>query len=360
MNKIKILFKNFQEWQVVLALPIFDALLRQGFNVYFDSSAGVLSRLLDRFNITVIRDGEKKISTAIWTQIEPWQEGQKTDFAHKKIRFPILTKDQLHKYLQSQNEAYFLPLSPQPYLDHYLGDVQTLVDFIYYANTDKPLQGKRILITGGPTAEDIDPVRFITNRSSGKMGLALARAAFLSGAKVTLILGPTDLVVPLYLDCVQVRSAQQMAEAVFERFDETDIYIGAAAVADFKPAHWSEQKIKKEENAHTLQLELTRTVDILKELQARKKHQMVIGFSVETEHEIENSRKKLENKKLDAIVINNPKHKGAAFNQDTNKVLVLTKQGQIFDLPLMSKFDLALKIMDLLSKWKGEKWTKSK
>ncbi len=210
-------------------------------------------------------------------------------------------------------------------------------------SAEAPLQGKKVLITAGPTVEDIDPVRFFTNRSTGRMGIALARAAYRLGATVTLILGPTSLRAPAYAQIVKVRSAGDMLHRVQAYFDDCDYFIAAAAVADFTPAKQYEQKIKKTDGR--LMLELKRTEDILKNMaRKKKKKQTVIGFSVETENMLENSRDKLRQKNLDMIVANNPREEGAGFASETNRVTLITKDGTI-DLGLLPKLETAHRII---------------
>jgi phosphopantothenoylcysteine decarboxylase / phosphopantothenate---cysteine ligase len=205
-------------------------------------------------------------------------------------------------------------------------------------------KGKKVLITAGPTVEDIDPVRFLSNRSSGKMGLALAENAHKRGAEVILVIGPVSLPMPSGFKFIPVRSAEDMYQAVLSEFAVCDIFIASAAVADYTPAHKALQKIKKGEG--NLSLQLVRTKDILAELKNKKKNmQKVIGFSVETENLIENSTKKLMRKSLDMIVANNPTIKGAAFEGDTNQVEIITKTSHI-TLPRSSKSDIADKILD--------------
>jgi len=200
-----------------------------------------------------------------------------------------------------------------------------------------------VLITAGPTIEDIDPVRFLSNRSSGKMGIALAQNARKRGAQVTLIIGPVSLQIPP-IKSIHVRSAEEMYNAVLQEFPGCDILIASAAVADYTPARKAQHKMKKGEGG--LSLQLVRTKDILAEMKSKKKaHQKVIGFSVETENLIENSINKLQRKSLDMIVANNPTIKGAAFEGDTNQVEIITKTGHV-TLPLSSKSDIADKILD--------------
>ncbi len=219
-------------------------------------------------------------------------------------------------------------------------------EILFEIAKEKDLAGKRILVTAGPTQEAIDPVRYITNHSSGKMGYALARAAMLRGAEVTLVSGPVALEAPPHVTLVPVTSAADMAEAVKSRFAAQDIVIKAAAVADYRPAAVAEEKIKKTEGAAKIDLE--RTEDILSWLGANKKPgQVVCGFSMETEHLLENSRAKLAKKKADMIVANSLRAAGAGFGTDTNIVTLITAQIQK-ELPLMSKDDVADAILDAL------------
>ena len=209
---------------------------------------------------------------------------------------------------------------------------------------EKDLAGKKILITAGPTREAIDPVRFLTNHSTGKMGYALARIAAMRGADVTLVSGPVQLSVPLTVKCVNVTTAKEMFDAVRELAPEQEIVIKAAAVADYRPANVSSEKVKKTDGVLSLPLE--RTDDILQYLGEHKAaDQFLCGFSMETEHMLENSRRKLEKKHLDMIVANNVKTEGAGFGTDTNVVTILTKE-TIVELPMMSKEEVAEKILD--------------
>lgn len=208
----------------------------------------------------------------------------------------------------------------------------------------KDLKGKRILVTAGPTQESIDPVRYLTNHSSGKMGYALARAAMLRGAQVTLVSGQTHLTPPLFVDYVQVTTAREMYEAVVSRSAEQDIILKAAAVADYRPAAVSDNKIKK--SGGSLCLELERTDDILSYLGAHKRSgQFLCGFSMETENMLGNSRAKLEKKNLDMIAANNLKVEGAGFQKDTNVITLITREHETA-LPLMSKEEASDRILD--------------
>ena len=208
---------------------------------------------------------------------------------------------------------------------------------------EKDLAGKKVLVTAGPTMEKIDPVRFISNHSTGKMGYALARNCMLRGADVTLITGKTSLEPPMFVKVVPVVSAQEMYEAVLERYEEQDIVIKAAAVADYRPKDPADHKVKKQEGELSIALE--RTTDILKTLGERKTKQFLCGFSMETENMLENSREKLRRKNLDMVVANNLKTQGAGFGTDTNVVTIITAE-DTRELELMSKDDAAGVIVD--------------
>ena len=222
---------------------------------------------------------------------------------------------------------------------------ETLLEYILKeAAFQKDLAGKKLLVTAGPTQEAIDPVRCLTNHSSGKMGYAIAKMAMLRGAEVTLVSGPTAIEPPLFVKVVPVTSARDMFEAVTSLSHEQDIIIKAAAVADYRPKQVSEDKVKKKDDQASIELE--RTDDILKYLgQHKKQGQFLCGFSMETRDMISNSRAKLEKKNLDMVAANNLKVEGAGFQGDTN-VLTLITQDEEVSLPLMSKEDAALKILD--------------
>ena len=209
---------------------------------------------------------------------------------------------------------------------------------------EKTLLGKRIMITAGPTEEAIDPVRYRTNHSTGKMGYALARIAKAKGACVTLITGKTSLPKPLGVDVVEIVSARDMYREVTERYFDTDIVIKAAAVADFKPKSVNEQKTKKENGA--LNIELERTDDILAYLGKKKEHQILVGFCMETENLLENAKKKLEGKNLDIICANSLNVEGAGFGVDTNVITLIEKDGKVTELPMDTKERLAEVILD--------------
>ena len=208
----------------------------------------------------------------------------------------------------------------------------------------KDLKGKKILVTAGPTREAIDPVRYITNHSTGKMGYAIAKTAALRGADVTLVSGPAEVEPPMFVNFVPVVTAKDMFEAVTSRSDEMDAMIKAAAVADYRPKFVNTEKTKKKDG--DMAIELERTDDILKWLGEHKKDsQFLCGFSMETEHMLENSRAKLKKKNLDMIVANNLKVAGAGFGTDTN-VVTMIRENKETELPIMSKEEVAGAILD--------------
>ena len=216
---------------------------------------------------------------------------------------------------------------------------------------EKDLAGQKVLVTAGPTREAIDPVRYITNHSTGKMGYALAKQAMLRGADVTLVTGPVELTPPPYVHVVPVTSAKDMFDAVTAVSDEQDIIIKAAAVADYRPSTVASEKVKKSDDALSIALE--RTDDILKYLGEHKRDsQFLCGFSMETEHMLENSRAKLVKKNLDMIAANNLKVKGAGFGTDTNIITLITPDG-VTELPLMSKEAAADAILDQILSIRG-------
>lgn len=226
-----------------------------------------------------------------------------------------------------------------------LPDEKILLEYILREVAyEKDLSGKTVLVTAGPTREAVDPVRFISNHSTGKMGYAIARAASLRGARVILVSGPVSIEPPLFAELVPVVSAEDMYNAVMKYKDDADIIIKSAAVADYTPVTASSEKIKKQDG--DMRIELKRTRDILKELgQSRRENQFICGFAMETENLIENAVKKLESKNVDMIVANSLKTEGAGFGTDTNAVTFITKDGKT-ELPLMSKIDVAMKILD--------------
>lgn len=210
---------------------------------------------------------------------------------------------------------------------------------------EKDMAGLKVLVTAGPTQESLDPVRYITNHSSGKMGYELARAAMLRGADVVLVSGQTHLPEVPFVNTIKIKSAEDMFNAVVSNSDDADIIIKAAAVADYKPANVSDDKIKKNDNTEMF-IPLDRTRDIIKHLgENRKPGQYICGFSMETRDMIENSRKKLEKKNIDMIVANNLKDSGAGFGVDTNVVTIITGDDMI-ELGLMSKEEVAFNILN--------------
>ena len=211
----------------------------------------------------------------------------------------------------------------------------------------KDLVGKKVCVSAGPTREAIDPVRYISNNSTGKMGVEIAKMAAYRGAKVSLIMGPSNVFVPDFINRIDIKSAEDMYEEIMKISDSQDIIIKAAAVADYTPANYSDEKIKKKDG--DLSIELSRTKDILKELGERKennpKKQFICGFSMETENMEENSKNKLAKKNADMIVANNVKVEGAGFGTDTNVVTIFTKDNEI-RLDKLSKMEVAEKIFD--------------
>lgn len=231
--------------------------------------------------------------------------------------------------------------------DGKLPDVQTLIDYILQELAcEKDMAGLKVMVTAGATREAIDPVRYITNRSTGKMGIALARAASLRGAEVTLVAGSCTEKMPPFVKVVNVTSADEMFESVTQSADDYDIIIKAAAVADYTPLICAENKLKKSDTE--LSISLRRTQDILKYLGEHKRQgQLLCGFSMETENLIENSHKKLVSKNCDMICANSLKEDGAGFGTDTNVITIITKKGTVF-LDKMSKLDAAHHILDEL------------
>ena len=219
---------------------------------------------------------------------------------------------------------------------------------------DKDLSGVRVLVTAGPTQESLDPVRYLTNHSSGKMGYAIARAAAWRGAEVTLVSGPTALKKPAYVDTVDVVTAREMFGAVTSRAGEQDVIIKAAAVADYRPAQVADGKIKKGAG-EGLTLELRRTDDILAYLGEHKRPgQILCGFSMETENLVENSRKKLIRKSLDIVAANSLKEEGAGFGVSTNVLTLITREDET-QLPLLTKEEAAHRLLDRIAELRGER-----
>jgi phosphopantothenoylcysteine decarboxylase / phosphopantothenate---cysteine ligase len=229
-----------------------------------------------------------------------------------------------------------------------LPEWDSVLDACAGALSDQDLSGKSVLITAGPTEEPLDPVRFLSNRSSGKMGYALARVASRRGANVTLIVGPTHLPDPPGIKCVHIRNAQAMYNEVVSRFDEADIIVKAAAVSDFRPAQAMAEKIKKQ--GSDLHLELARNKDILLELGQRNKKagnsKTLVGFAAESENLLEEGKRKLQDKNLDCIVVNDISADDSGFAVDTNRVTMIDRNGGVKGFPLLSKDDTAERIWD--------------
>ena len=229
-----------------------------------------------------------------------------------------------------------------------LPEPEDILDRLLYTLYPKDLAGEHILVTAGPTCEHFDPVRFISNPSTGKMGFAVARAAEHRGGKVSLVTGPTNLADPNHVSVIRVRTAQEMAAEVFERMDASDIIIKTAAVSDYRPQDQVRYKIKKGEEEHVLVLE--KNLDILKELGRRKKHQILVGFAAETENLEENAAKKLAEKHLDIIAGNLIGEPSSGFGTDTNTVTLFYKDGTKESLPTMRKDGVAHILLDRIIK----------
>lgn len=228
-----------------------------------------------------------------------------------------------------------------------LAPVQNIVDITMSNLYDKKdLVGKKVLVTAGPTRAEIDPVRFISNHSTGKMGYAIAEEARNRGADVTLISGPTNEEPPIGVNIIKVTTNSEMRDKVLSLYDNSDIVIKSAAVADYKPKEYSNQKIKKGEGS--LVIELVRDNDILKELGDKKKNQILVGFAAESQNVVENAKKKIEKKNLDYIVANDITSKDTGFASSDNKVIIITKEGEEFALEKMSKRKVARNLFDII------------
>ena len=228
-----------------------------------------------------------------------------------------------------------------------LAPVQNIVDITMSNLYDKKdLVGKKVLVTAGPTRAEIDPVRFISNHSTGKMGYAIAEEARDRGADVTLISGPTNEEPPIGVTTIKVTTNSEMRDKVLSLYDNSDIVIKSAAVADYKPKEYSNQKIKKGEGS--LVIELVRDNDILKELGDKKNNQILVGFAAESQNVVENAKKKIEKKNLDYIVANDITSKDTGFASSDNKVIIITKEGKEFALEKMSKRKVARNLFDII------------
>lgn len=230
-----------------------------------------------------------------------------------------------------------------------LEEPEKIVEIIdhYFNQSNQSLAGKKVIVTAGPTQEKIDPVRYITNHSTGKMGYAIAEEAAKAGAEVVLISGPVNIPVPNGVTVVNVKSAEDMYQAVIAQYDEADIVIKTAAVADYRPKISHEQKMKKQPGEKVLELE--RTKDILFELGQKKTHQILVGFAAETEHVKEYAMGKLKKKNADMIVANNVKTAGAGFGTETNIVTIFKNDGTSLELPIMTKHEVAQKLLEQIS-----------
>ncbi|MDE7105172.1 MAG: bifunctional phosphopantothenoylcysteine decarboxylase/phosphopantothenate--cysteine ligase CoaBC [Ruminococcus sp.] len=278
----------------------------------------------------------------------------------KKIISPAMNHNMLHNPIVQENieklrrfgyeiiEPVRGMLANRDIGDRKLPDEETLVEYIMREIAfEKDLRGKKILVTAGATREKIDPVRFISNHSSGKMGFAIARAGMLRGAEVTVISAHTDVEPPMFVKVIKAESAEDMFNAVKENMDGADIVIKAAAVADYTPVMVSDSKIKKSDG--DMSIALKRTTDILKYIgENRHSNQVICGFSMETDNVLENSVKKLESKKCDMICANSLRKAGAGFGTDTNIITIITKNGSE-EIELMSKFDAANIILTKLN-----------
>lgn len=235
-----------------------------------------------------------------------------------------------------------------------LAEPEAILEVIKAALSPQDLVGERVLVTAGPTWEALDPVRFVSNRSSGKMGFALARVAKRRGAAVTLVSGPTGLRPPPGVTFVQVESATQMRDVVMENLEEATVVVKAAAVADYRPEEIRGDKIKKEQENYVLSL--TRTPDILAQVGARKGDRILVGFAAETRSVLENAKEKLIRKNLDWIVANDVTKPGSGFGTETNQVTLIGRDGTLEELPQMSKEEVAWVILDrVASTRKGRK-----
>jgi phosphopantothenoylcysteine decarboxylase / phosphopantothenate---cysteine ligase len=238
-----------------------------------------------------------------------------------------------------------------------LPEISEIVEEIERLLTPQNLAGEKILITAGPTEEPLDPVRFITNLSSGKMGYALARVARRHGAQVTLITGPTNLSLPSVENIIKVRTAQEMHKAVIDNYKKSTVIIKAAAVADYRPKIFVKEKIKKDNKPRSIELE--RNPDIIAEIGQNKKNIVLIGFAMETKDLLANAREKLKKKNMDLIVANSLREEGAGFQTDTNKITIIDREGVVQSLPVMTKIEAAEKILErvegLLKKKGGSK-----
>lgn len=234
-----------------------------------------------------------------------------------------------------------------------LPEIPAILGKIKMLLAPKDLKGVKILVTAGPTEEPLDPVRFITNLSSGKMGYALASTAHARGAKVTLISGPTSLSLPPAEKIIKIRTAQEMYKAVLDHYKKVDVIIKAAAVADYRPKAIAKEKIKKDRK--TISLELEKNPDIISEVGKHKGNRILVGFAMETQNLLENARGKLLKKNMDLIVANNLREEGAGFRTDTNIITMIDRAGDTESLGKMTKIEAAHAILDRVKKIAGKK-----
>ena len=233
-----------------------------------------------------------------------------------------------------------------------LADNEAIVTAVLHAlGASQDLEGETVLITAGPTREKIDPVRYLTNRSSGRMGYALAEAALRRGARVLLVSGPTTVTPPGAAEVTKVESAEDMREAVLKLLPQASIVIKTAAVSDYRPKATAGQKIK---HKGPMTLELEATTDILKELAQRKESQIVVGFAAETENVLENARQKLMGKNLDAIVVNDVSREGVGFDSDRNAVTIITRS-DVIDVPATTKWEVAQRVLDQIARLRQQR-----
>jgi len=226
---------------------------------------------------------------------------------------------------------------------------EVLEFIIEYYSSKLPLKGKKILISAGPTVEQLDPMRFISNHSSGKMGYSIAEKALSLGGNVVLVSGPTNqLISSKKIHLIDVKSVNEMHSAILKNYDDADVVIMAAAVSDYRPVNFSKKKIKKDNKEINIKFE--KTTDILKELGSKKRHQFLIGFALENDNEIQNAKNKLKNKNLDLIVLNSLNDQGAGFGYDTNKVSIISRSGEITAYDLKDKSEVATDIFEHIIK----------
>jgi phosphopantothenoylcysteine decarboxylase/phosphopantothenate--cysteine ligase len=252
-------------------------------------------------------------------------------------------KDKLHAYVVEGEKGFLASgLSGMGRM----ADINKIMDAVklFFIGKKKDLTGKKILVTAGPTYEDIDPVRFIGNRSSGKMGYEIAKSAYLRGAEVTLITGPSSQTAYPEINLIKVRAALDMQGAVDDNLQDHDILIMSAAVADYRPAKVAKSKIKKEAGLDAIKLE--KNPDILSSLHENNK--FIVGFALETDNEKDNAKEKLKNKNLNMIILNSLNDSGSGFEHDTNKIEIFSKDGEHLKYPLLSKFEAANEILSAI------------